>query len=102
MSKKLVVIGSFGTKVDNLTKEDRWSRWRPTVSIFQHNDLRVDRFELLCDQRFFEAANVVRYDINTVSPDTKCNIIPFNHVYPAPRSQGKFDKNGKNAVMYSA
>ncbi len=77
MSKKLVVIGPMGTALDNKTKEDRWSRWRPTVSICQHNDLRVDRIELLCNQRFFEAAKVVRDDIRTVSPETTLNIVPF-------------------------
>lgn len=78
MPKKLIVIGSFGTTLDNKIKDDRWNRWRPTVSICQHNDLTVDRFELLCDHRFFKAAHIVRDDINTVSPNTKCNIVPFD------------------------
>ncbi len=77
MPKKIVVIGPLGTVLDNKTNEDRWSRWRPTVSICQHNDLKVDRIELFCHQRFSHAADIVREDIKTVSFGTQVNIIPF-------------------------
>lgn len=50
MTKKTVVIGLAGPTLDARGGKDRWQRWRPTVSIGQHDDLLVDRFELLCQE----------------------------------------------------
>ena len=71
MSKKQVIIGFLGTNIDNTGKRaDRWKRWRPTVSICQHEELWVDRIELLHDKRHSSLANQVRDDIQSVSPQT--------------------------------
>ena len=44
-----VVIGVLGTTLDVGKGPHRWERWRPTVSLCQHEDFVVDRLELLHD-----------------------------------------------------
>ena len=46
---KLVVIGLLGNVLDAPKEGSRWANWRPTVSLFQHDDLLIDRIELLHD-----------------------------------------------------
>lgn len=71
MHKKRVVIGLLGTKLDHASKRrDRWSQWRPTVSVCQQPDLIVDRFELLFDRNSTALADRVATDIQSVSPET--------------------------------
>lgn len=41
-----VVVGILGLRLDAGQTEERWTRWRPTVSLCQHEDLVVDRLEL--------------------------------------------------------
>ena len=57
--KKTVVIGLLGTVLDAKEKRDRWEKWRPTVSIFQQEDLLVHRLELLHQQRSTTLAEMV-------------------------------------------
>lgn len=57
--------------LDRGSKEDRWQRWRPSVSLVQHEDLAVDRFELLYEARFERLAKTVCEDIAEASPKTK-------------------------------
>lgn len=59
--KPRVVLGFLGTQLDSGSGRGRWEKWRPTVSIGQQEDLRVDRLELLHDDRRFGplAARVV-------------------------------------------
>jgi transcriptional regulatory protein RtcR len=68
--KKTVVIGLLGTVLDIGHGENRWQRWRPSVALCQHEDLLVDRFELLCDQKFASLSGQVVADIGVVSPET--------------------------------
>lgn len=68
---KRVVIGLLGTQLDSGFNEDRWGQWRPTVSIFQHEDLLVDRLELIYDRQWVPLANRVMDDIRLVSPETQ-------------------------------
>ena len=65
-----IVIGILGTQVDRGDAPDRWAFWRPTVSIFQHEDLLVRRLELLREPRSQPLAEQVIADIATVSPET--------------------------------
>ncbi len=78
--KKTVVIGLLGTSVDTGKGASRWERWRPSISLCQHEDLLVDRFELLIQPRFTKLAGAVADDIHSVSPETKVTtpIIDFN------------------------
>jgi transcriptional regulatory protein RtcR len=65
-----VVIGLLGSTLDAGTREQRWERWRPTVDLCRHEDLVVQRFELLVQPEPGELARVVQKDIHKVSPET--------------------------------
>ena len=70
--KKQVVIGLLGTTLDSgAFGEARWERWRPTVSIFQHEDRVFDRLEVLYPRPGTRLAQQVAKDIATVSPGTE-------------------------------
>ncbi len=68
--RPLVVLGFLGTTLDAGKRGDRWDRWRPSVSLFQHDDLLVDRFELLAPSNEQSLADTVVGDIGKVSPET--------------------------------
>jgi len=66
------VFSILGTTLDRRGKgNDRWERWRPTVSLCQHEDLIVDRLELLFDNHSQGLAKQVTEDIHLVSPETE-------------------------------
>jgi transcriptional regulatory protein RtcR len=69
--RKLVVLGLLGTTLDAGRGRGRWDRWRPTVSLAQHDDLLVDRLELLHDRRGTEIAETVAADVVQASPSTQ-------------------------------
>ncbi|MBL7997874.1 MAG: hypothetical protein JNL32_04465, partial [Candidatus Kapabacteria bacterium] len=46
-AKKKVIISFLGTRLDAGTSAKRWYRWRPTVAMVQHRNLRIDRLELI-------------------------------------------------------
>lgn len=68
--KQIVVIGLLGPTLDQGTGAHRWERWRPTLSVCQHEDLLVHRFELLFQKRFTSLATDIAKDIRQVSPET--------------------------------
>ncbi len=68
--KSRVVIGMVGTVLDAKEKSSRWESWRPTVSIFQQEDLLIDRLELLYQKRYQQLAALVDQDVRQVSPET--------------------------------
>src|SRR5580704_9454333 len=65
-----VVIGLLGTTLDADRSKDRWSIWRPTVSICRQSDFVVSRLELIYPSRSKPLAELVAKDITTVSPET--------------------------------
>jgi len=69
--KKLTVIGLLGPTKDAGYGPKRWERWRPTVSICQHDDLLVDRLVLLSEKNHEPLAKVIQKDVRAVSPETK-------------------------------
>lgn len=71
---KRVLIGLLGTKMDGGTEPWRWDRWRPTVSLFQHEELAWDRLELITEPNFGVLARQVAADVEMVSPETKANL----------------------------
>jgi len=73
-----VVIGLLGNNLDSGRHETRWERWRPTVALCQHEDLLIDRFELLYEKRFADLAALVAQDIASISPETKVNLHPIH------------------------
>lgn len=69
---KTVCISILGTTMDQRGKENkRWAKWRPTISMCQHEDLLIDRLELLFDNHSQRLADQVTEDITRVSPETQ-------------------------------
>lgn len=69
--KRTVVIGFLGSTLDAAkVGPSRWSKWRPSVSLAMHEDLRVDRFILIHGAMHSRLADQVAADIGTVSPET--------------------------------
>jgi transcriptional regulatory protein RtcR len=78
---KRVAIGLLGTRLDGGTQPGRWEDWRPTVSLFQHQDLLFDRFEFLAEDTHHLLRDQVAADIALISPETAltCHGIDFGH-----------------------
>ena len=68
------VIGILGTKLDSGRDSERWQRWRPSVTICQHEELLIDRFELLHHPDEQRLADTVADDIRSVSPETDARL----------------------------
>lgn len=67
--KKRVVIGLLGSRLDQGSKRagKRWQTWRPTVSLFQQEDMTFDRLELLIEPRFERLARQVESDVRSLN-----------------------------------
>ena len=76
---KRVVIGLLGTKLDSGTDVGRWDFWRPTVSLFQHDDLLWDRLELLAEPNFSKVSQQVIDDVRQISPETQARLHEVNY-----------------------
>lgn len=72
--KKTVVLGILGSVLDSGFHQERWRKWRPSVSLCQHEDLVVNRFELLHQAPHLDIARCVAADIKRVSPETKVQL----------------------------
>jgi len=74
--KPLTVIGFLGSTLDaSKFGPSRWNKWRPTVGLTMHEDLRVDRLILLHGSAHKRLADYVTEDIASVSPETQ--VEPF-------------------------
>jgi len=71
---KNVVIGFLGSTLDAGGVAARWEKWRPTVSICQHDDFVVHRLELLYSRPFHKLAVQLVEDIASTSPETTVNL----------------------------
>jgi len=80
--KKTIVIGLLGPIVDTGKRPTRWERWRPTVALCQHDDLLVDRFDLLYQKKFTSLLNRIVQDIAHVSPETE--VVPHEVEFEDP------------------
>jgi transcriptional regulatory protein RtcR len=80
--KRKVVIGFLGTQLDSGLSSTRWEKWRPTVSLAQHDDLQVDRLELMHDVRNLALAQRVQADVAQLSPTTEVRLIEMNLTNP--------------------
>ena len=74
MAKRTIVLGLLGTQLDAGRSTDRWLKWRPTVSACQHDDLLIDRFELLYPISHKTLARTTGEDIAAVSPETEVRL----------------------------
>ncbi|WP_144392112.1 RNA repair transcriptional activator RtcR [Pleionea sediminis] len=69
---KTIAISILGTQLDYAGKRgDRWSKWRPNVSLCSQSDLVIDELYLLHDERSQRLANTTIQDIAEISPETK-------------------------------
>lgn len=82
MTKKNVVIGFMGTQLDSGQGAGRWEKWRPTISLVQHEDTLIDRLELLYSTRYEALAQTLLRDVANVSPDTVVNLVPMDVADP--------------------
>jgi transcriptional regulatory protein RtcR len=82
MSKKTVVIGFLGSQLDAGQGAGRWEKWRPTVSLVQHEDTLVHRLELMHVPKHAALAQAVQRDIGAVSPDTEVRLVPMEIADP--------------------
>jgi transcriptional regulatory protein RtcR len=71
---KNVVIGFLGSQLDSGSGAPRWEKWRPTVAICQHEDLLIERLELLHGRQHQKLAELVKADIASVSPETEVRL----------------------------
>jgi transcriptional regulatory protein RtcR len=90
--KPLVAIGFLGSTLD-ASKFDtsRWSKWRPSVGMCMHDNLRIDRFVLLHGTPHVRLADYVAADIVSVSPETTVepHVIDFNNAWDFEEVYGK-------------
>ena len=82
MSKRTVVIGFLGTQLDAGQGAGRWEKWRPTLSLMQHEDTVIDRLELLHASAHVGLARQLKADIATVSPETSVNLVALDVADP--------------------
>jgi len=69
--KKTIVIGILGPVLDRGKKPSRWEHWRPSVSICQHSELLIDRFDLLYQKKYLSLLTRITEDIHQISPETR-------------------------------
>lgn len=80
---KTVAIGMLGTVLDKRGKrQNRWNRWRPTISLCQQPDLSIDRLELLHQPRDKNLAQQLVEDIALASPNTEVRLNEITMVNP--------------------
>lgn len=79
---KTTVIGLIGPVLDSGKRPSRWERWRPTVSVCQHADLLVNRFDLLYQRRDASLLKKLTEDIRHVSPETE--VVPHEIEFRDP------------------
>ena len=90
--KPLVVIGFLGSTLDGSKfAASRWNKWRPSVGLTMHEDLRVDRFVLLHGTAHGRLAEYVAEDIASVSPETQVelHVIDFADAWDFEEVYGK-------------
>lgn len=76
-NRKNVVLGLLGARLDHGRSESRWTIWRPTVALCQHEELLIHRLELLHEPKQQSLAEVVAADIRSVSPETEVCLHPL-------------------------
>lgn len=90
--KPLVAIGFLGSTLDaSKFGPTRWSKWRPSVGMCMHDDLRIDRFILLHGKLHGRLAEYIAADIVSVSPETTVEprLIDFNNAWDFEEVYGK-------------
>ncbi len=60
--------------LDSGFHEERWNKWRPTVSLCKHSELPIVRYELIHLKAHQDIARCVAADIKRVSPGTDAQL----------------------------
>ncbi len=71
MIKRTVCISLIGTVLDKAKRQNRWDRWRPTVSLCQQEDLVIDRLELIHRSLDDSLSAEISRDLHSISPETE-------------------------------
>src|SRR6187549_3389109 len=66
-----VVFGFLGSTMDGGSAKTRWDKWRPTVSLCQHENLKIDKFVLFYQEQYKALLETITADIKNVSPETE-------------------------------
>lgn len=85
--RKTVVIGLLGSVLDQGFHQQRWEKWRPTVSLCKHERLPIARLELLYPESATDTARCVSADIGRISSGTDVRLIPHT-----PRDPWDFEE----------
>jgi transcriptional regulatory protein RtcR len=80
-SKKRVVFSILGSTLDAGRGPKRWEKWRPTIALCQHDDLLIDRLELIYERKHQSLAETVIDDLRRIAPETEIvpSIIQFSN-----------------------
>ena len=91
--KPLTVLGFLGSTLDagKFGGAARWNKWRPTVGLCMHENLRVDRLILLHGAMHRRLAEQIIEDIGSVSPETRVEprILDFSDAWDFEEVYGK-------------
>ncbi|NML08514.1 RNA repair transcriptional activator RtcR [Sphingomonas sp. G-3-2-10] len=110
--RPLTVIGFIGSTLDGGPHNaSRWNKWRPSVGLCMHDDLRVDRFVMLHGESHGALADFVTRDIAAVSPETRVerHVLGFRDPWDFEEVYGKlldfvrgfpFDPEGEDYLIH--
>lgn len=90
--KPTTVISFLGSTLDaSKFGPSRWMKWRPSVGLCMHDDLRIDRFIMIHGSAHSRLAEYVSMDIVAVSPETQVerHIIDFADAWDFEEVYGK-------------
>jgi transcriptional regulatory protein RtcR len=90
--KPTTVISFLGSTLDaSKFGPSRWMKWRPSVGLCMHEDLRVDRFLMIHGSAHSRLAEYVSEDIASVSPETMVerHVIDFADAWDFEEVYGK-------------
>lgn len=83
MSKKTIAVSLIGSQLDFVGKRvDRWSKWRPNISLCSQEHLVIDELHLLHDNHSERLAINVAVDIESISPETQVQLYNINFIDP--------------------
>ncbi|WP_333571742.1 RNA repair transcriptional activator RtcR [Sphingomonas sp.] len=90
--RPITVIGFLGSTLDaSKFGPSRWTKWRPTVALAMHEDLRVDRLILIHGSQHQRLAEYVAHDVIAVSPETRVDlrVLDFRDAWDFEEVYGK-------------
>ncbi len=65
-----IVFSFLGSQLDAARGRGRWEKWRPNVSLCQHDDFMIDKLVLFYNEAYKDLLVQVMNDIAVISPET--------------------------------